>query len=181
MSKEIVAARYALALFQIAKENSTIDKFEEELLVIQKVTKENPELLNVLTHPKVLLEKKKSMMSEAFASLSQPILSTILLLIERQRINVIPELADHFVKLANDERGTEDAIVYSVRLLDQDELTALSDTFAKKIGKTSLRLRNVIDQNLIGGVKLRIGNRIYDGSISGKLERIERQLVAKRS
>jgi F-type H+-transporting ATPase subunit delta len=94
---------------------------------------------------------------------------------------VIPELADHFVKLANDERGTEDAIVYSVRLLDQDELTALSDTFAKKIGKTSLRLRNVIDQNLIGGVKLRIGNRIYDGSISGKLERIERQLVAKRS
>lgn len=181
MSKEIVADRYALALFQIAKENNTIDQFEQELLVIQKVTLDHPELLNVLKHPKVLLEKKKSMIGEAFASLSQPVLNTLLILIERQRISVIPQLAEHFVKLANDERGTEDATVYSVRLLSQDELTALSDTFAKKIGKSSLRLKNVIDQNLVGGVKLRIGNRIYDGSISGKLERIERQLVAKRS
>lgn len=181
MSKEIVADRYALALFQIAKENNTIDQFEQELLVIQKVTLDNPELLNVLKHPKVLLEKKKSMIGEAFASLSQPVLNTLLILVERQRISVIPQLAEHFVKLANDERGTEDATVYSVRLLSQDELTALSDTFAKKIGKSSLRLKNVIDQNLVGGVKLRIGNRIYDGSISGKLERIERQLVAKRS
>jgi F-type H+-transporting ATPase subunit delta len=181
MSKEIVAARYALALFQIANETNTIDQVEEELILVQTVTKDNPELLNVLTHPKVLLEKKKSILSEAFASLSQPVLNTLLILVERQRINVIPELAGHFMKLANEKRGTEDATVYSVRLLKQDELSALSDTFAKKIGKTSLRLRNVIDQDLIGGVKLRIGNRIYDGSISGKLERIERQLVAKRS
>jgi len=181
MTGGVVAKRYALALFQIAKEKQSIDQFEEELRVVKQVFVDNSELLQVLSHPKVSLDNKKALIKEAFSSLTTEILNTLFLLVERHRIEIVTELADRFVELANEEQGTQDAKVYSVRPLKDEELKALSDVFAKKIGKQSLRLENIIDKSLIGGIKIRIGNRIYDGSVSGKLERIERQLVAKSS
>ncbi|MDQ0162608.1 F0F1 ATP synthase subunit delta [Aeribacillus alveayuensis] len=181
MTGGVVAKRYALALFQIAKEKESVDQFAEELRVVKHVFTENSDLLQVLAHPKVSLENKKAMLKEAFASLTTEVLNTLLLLVENKRINIVNELQDCYVQLANEEQGTEDAKVYSVRPLKDEELKALSEVFAKKIGKQSLRLENIIDQSLIGGIKLRIGNRIYDGSVSGKLERIERELVAKSS
>ncbi|WP_243291969.1 F0F1 ATP synthase subunit delta [Bacillus sp. FJAT-47783] len=176
-----VAKRYALALFQISKEKKAIDQFEKELRVVKQVFSDNSDFLQVLTHPKVSLTNKRALIQEAFVSLSSDIVNTLLLLIDRHRIEIVTELADRFVELANEEQGTQDATVYSVRPLNDEQLKAISDVFAKKIGKKSLRLENVVDESLIGGVKLRIGNRIFDGSVSGKLERIERELVAKSS
>lgn len=180
MSKGIVAKRYAVALFQLAKEQNTIDQIENELLVVKQVFTANKELIDVLNHPKVTNETKKSIVKESFASLSQQVVNTLCILIDRHRSDIVTDVVNYFVQHANEARGTEDATVYSVRPLTDVELTSISTSFAKKIGKNSLRLQNVVDKNLIGGVKLRIGNRIYDGSISGKLERIERQLVANR-
>ncbi|MGM0875085.1 MAG: F0F1 ATP synthase subunit delta [Bacillota bacterium] len=180
MSKGIVAKRYAVALFELAKEQNTIGQIELELLDVKEVFTKNKELIDVLNHPKITNETKKSIIKGSFASVSQQVVNTLLLLVDRHRVDIVIDIVSYFVQKANEIRGTEDAIVYSVRPLTENELTSISTSFAKKIGKTSLRLQNVVDKTLIGGVKLRIGNRIYDGSVSGKLERIERQLVANR-
>ncbi|WP_273130223.1 F0F1 ATP synthase subunit delta [Bacillus weihaiensis] len=180
MSKGIVAKRYAVALFQLAKEKNSVDQIESELLVVKEVFTSNKELAEVLNHPKIKNETKKSLIKEAFTGLSEAVVNTLLLLVDRHRSDVVSGMVEHFVEKANESRGTEDAIVYSVRHLSETELSSISASFAKKIGKHSLRLQNIVDPSLIGGVKLRIGNRIYDGSVSGKLERIERQLVANR-
>jgi F-type H+-transporting ATPase subunit delta len=180
MSKGIVAKRYAVALFQLAKEQNTIDQIENELLVVKEVFTTNKDLIDVLNHPKVTNKAKKSIVKESFASLSKEVVNTLFLLVDRHRVDIVTDVVDYFVQNANKARGTEDAIVYSVRPLTENELSSISTSFAKKVGKTSLRLQNVVDKKLLGGVKLRIGNRIYDGSVSGKLERLERQLVANR-
>ncbi|AZB40901.1 F0F1 ATP synthase subunit delta [Bacillus sp. FJAT-42376] len=179
MSKTVVSKRYASALFEIAKETKMLDQFEDDLKTVKEVFKQNPKLMVLLQHPKLDMTKKKELVKEGFGTLTAPVLNTFYLLVERHRTESIPEVADEFAKLANEARGTEEAVVYSVRLLSETELSELSAAFAKKIGKTSLRLKNVIDQTLIGGVKLKIGNRIFDGSVSGKLARIEKQLVTK--
>jgi F-type H+-transporting ATPase subunit delta len=180
MSNEIVAKRYAVALFQLAKEKNSIEQIENDLSVIKEIFTSNKDLIDVLKHPKVTMESKKSIVKESFASLSGFVLNTLLLLVERHRSDIVIDVVDHYIHHANETRGTENATVYSVRPLTEKELAAISTSFAKKIGKKSLRLNNVVDKTLIGGVKLRIANRIYDGSVSGKLERIERQLVANR-
>ncbi|MED0716815.1 F0F1 ATP synthase subunit delta [Aeribacillus composti] len=172
-----VAKRYASALFQIAKEKNQVKQFEEELRIVKQVFIENQKLLQILEHPKVLLENKKSLVNEAFSSLSAEIINTLLLLIDRHRIRLVSELVDNFVELANEEQQTAEATVYSVRPLKDEEKQALSEVFAQKVGKKSLKITNVIDQNLIGGLKLQIGNRIFDGSIKSKLERIGRNLA----
>jgi F-type H+-transporting ATPase subunit delta len=177
MNKEVVAKRYALALFQIAKEKQLLDQLEEEVRVIQQVFTENKQFVSVLKHPKLAVQKKKALLQETFASLSTPLFNTLMILLDRHRIEIVPELANEFIALANEERGVAEATVYSVRPLTEEEKQALSSVFAQKVGKATLRIHNVIDSSLIGGVKLRIGHRIYDGSVSGKLERLQRQLI----
>ncbi|MFD1735202.1 F0F1 ATP synthase subunit delta [Bacillus salitolerans] len=177
MSNGTVAKRYAIALFQVAKEQNLLEKVEQELLAIKTVFAENKELNSVLNHPKVTKETKKSLVKESFANVSTPVLNTLMILIDRHRQAIISDVVEFFIGAANDERGIADAKVYSARELTEDEKKTLESTFAKKVGKSALRIQNIVDKSVIGGVKLRIGNRIYDGSVSGKLARVERELL----
>jgi F-type H+-transporting ATPase subunit delta len=181
MSKHLVAKRYALALFQLAQEQNLVNEFEEQLLVVKNVFENNRELSVLLKHPKVSFEQKQTLLKEAFSALLPQIQYTLSLLLDRHRTDITVEMVSEFVELANEFKGTAEAKVYSVRPLTEEEGQVLSGTFAKKVGRQSLKIQNIVDKSLIGGVKLRIGNRIYDGSVSGKLERIQRELLANRS
>lgn len=177
MSSSGVAKRYATALFQLSKEHQLLDQMEAELSVVKEVVANNVELNSVLKSPKLPVSKKKEILKEAFGSCNTYVLNTLMLLIDRHREDNIAEVADEFIQLANEDRGIAEAKVYTIRPLTTDESAALSSSFAAKVGKKSLRINNIVDSNLLGGVKIRIGNRIFDGSLSGKLERLERQLL----
>ena len=177
MTVSTVAKRYSLALFQIVKESQALDKVEDELRVIKEVLVSNSELAAVLESPKLTIEAKKELIKEAFTSVNPYVLNTLMLLIDRHRGDQIAEVADGFFELANDERGIAEAKIYSIRPLTDSEKEGLSSTFAARVGKKSLRIENIVDSNLLGGIKLRIGNRIYDGSLKGKLDRLERKLL----
>lgn len=177
MSSAAVAKRYALALFQLGKENQLLDKLEEELRVVKEIVTFNPGLTALLKSPKLTKEKKKAIIKEAFSSASPFVLNTLNIMIDRHREDHISGLADYFIQLANEEKGIAQATVYSVRPLTDAESQALSESFAAKVGKKSLTIDNIVDSNLLGGIKLRIGNRIFDGSLRGKLERLERKLL----
>ncbi|OKO96682.1 ATP synthase delta chain [Geobacillus proteiniphilus] len=177
MNQEVIAKRYASALFQIALEQGQLDRIEEDVRAVRQALAENGEFLSLLSYPKLSLDQKKALIREAFAGVSTPVQNTLLLLLERHRFGLVPELAEQFLTLANDARGIAKAVAYSARPLTDEERQALSDVFAKKVGKQTLHIENIVDPELIGGVKLRIGNRIYDGSVSGQLERIRRQLI----
>lgn len=177
MTGSTVAKRYALALFQLANEHQLLDQMEEELRVVKDVVNHNTELKAVLKSPKLPIVKRKEILKDVFASVNTYVLNTLMILVERHREEQISDVADQFIHLANDERGIAEAKVYSIRPLTAMESEALSVSFATKVGKRSLRIDNIVDSNLLGGIKLRIGNRIFDGSLRGKLERLERQLL----
>ncbi len=181
MSNGTVAKRYAIALFQVANEQNILDQVEQELLAVKSVFTENEQFFSVLNHPKVPNAKKKLLVKESFTNLSSSVLNTMMILVDRNRQSLISSVVDFFIEAANDARGIAEAKVYSVRALTEDEKDALSVAFAKKVGKSTLRINNIVDKSVLGGVKLRIGNRIYDGSVSGKLARIERELLTNRS
>ncbi|MCF6138902.1 F0F1 ATP synthase subunit delta [Pseudalkalibacillus berkeleyi] len=182
MSKDVesVAKRYAAALFEVVRDNGSLDLTEKELRNVQAVIEDNDKLLTILNHPKISVTEKKSLLTKVFGTeISQPVQSTILLMVDRKREAMISNMVDQYILLANEERGVADATVYSVRILSDEEQQAISKTFAERVNVKELRVENVIDQDLIGGIKVKIGNRIFDGSVSGKLNRIQRQLVSE--
>ncbi|UOQ50253.1 F0F1 ATP synthase subunit delta [Gracilibacillus caseinilyticus] len=177
MSKTNVAKRYAEALFQIAKEKETIDFLEAELATVKEVFQSNQEFLKFLHHPKVDADKKKQLLNEAFQGFSKDVLHTLSLLVDRHNEAIIEEIATAFITLAQDARGVKEATIYSVRALSDAEQEEIQQVFTKKWNIKELKINNQIDPNLLGGVKIRIGNTVYDGSIKGKLDRLERQIA----
>lgn len=181
MKHDVIAKRYANALIQIATEKQAIDDFEKELQIIKEVFVHNQELMGFLENPNIELGEKKAMIEKAFSSFSQEILNMMFLLIDRKREEVMIEIVDMYVELANQVRNIADATVYSVRLLTDEEKRAVTETFAKLCGKGTIRIHNVVDDELLGGIKVRIGNRIFDGSLQGKIARIRRELIAEKA
>ncbi|WP_223594886.1 F0F1 ATP synthase subunit delta [Neobacillus bataviensis] len=178
MSNSMVAKRYASALFQISKEQQILSNVEEELRVVREVLDYNADLKAVLKSSKLTNENKKEIIRNAFSTVNAYVLNTLMILIDRHREDEIVEVVNQFIELANEEMGIAEAKVYSIRPLTDAEREAVSTTFAAKIGKKSLRIENIVDSELLGGIKLRIGNRIYDGSLRGKLNRLERKLLS---
>ena len=178
MSNSAVAKRYALALFQLSKEHQLLEQTESELRIVKEVIANTPGLLALLKSPNLSIEKKKEIVNEAFSSSNPFVLNTMMIMIDRHREEEIAEMTNHYIELANEEKGIAEAKVYTVRPLTDAERDAVSSVFASKVGKKALIIDNIVDSNLLGGIKLRIGNRIFDGSLRGKLDRLQRQLLS---
>lgn len=175
-SDTIVAKRYAKALFEIAQSRSLVSQVEEELRSVVAVIEQNEDLYEFLLHPKFDLNDKINLLSRVFKdSVSDIVFNTICLLIERRRGTLFHVLLDYYISIANERLGQADATVYSPDALNEQENQAIAAQFGKLIGKT-IRVHNVVDSSLIGGIQVRIGDRLYDGSLSGKLARMEKTL-----
>ena len=177
MSQNVVAERYALALYELAKETNDVQKIEGELRVVRKAINENPAFTTLLSSPNLTIQQKKNIVNEIFAKLSPAVLNTIMLLIDRDRENDIADVAQSFIDYASRDSGVAEAKVYSVRPLTSNETELISATFAAKVDRRSLNIENVVDSILLGGIKVRIGNRIFDGSLKGQLDRLARTLT----
>ena len=177
MSEAVVAKRYADALFQLGHEKDLLDKLVKELRVVKDVFEDNDELYTFLKHPRVDHGKKKQLLEEAFKGLQDVVVNTLKILVDRHRVDITPSIIDLFIEKVNDAKGIAEASVYSVRELSGKELKNLESNLAKKFNKKEVKVTNIVDSSILGGLKIRVGNTIFDGTISGKLSRIERNIV----
>ncbi|ANU27479.1 F0F1 ATP synthase subunit delta [Planococcus versutus] len=172
-----VSERYALALFQVAQKHDLSLAIEQDLREVKKVFDMTPELYNLIVSPKLSADKRTNLINQVFNGANPFVVNTLQLMAERKRLNEVGSMADEFVALSNTAQGIEDAIVYSTRPLTEEERASVSSVFAKKMGKQSLRIENILDPSLLGGLRIQIGNRIYDSSVSTKMARLKRQLI----
>lgn len=177
MSNSTVAKRYAQALFELAQQKNILAEVGADLNELTKVLESSPELLTLLSVPKFSIERKKQMVAEIFVGSTTEFIHTIQLLVEKKRINEVKNLTEAFVNLAAQAQGTAEATVYSTRVLSAEESASISAAFAKRVGKQSLTITNEIDPSLLGGIRIQIGNHIYDSSVVSKLERLKRELI----
>ncbi|MCK0470047.1 F0F1 ATP synthase subunit delta [Halalkalibacter sp. APA_J-10(15)] len=179
MSNLTVANRYAEALFKVAQEKNVLNELNAELQLVKVVIESTPEFVQFVSHPKVKTEKKQAFIKESFGqALSEPSLHLIYLLVDRKRTDILVPLIQTFKKLALEAQDKAEALVYSAKPLAKEDEQQIAELFAKKAGKKQLEVKNVVDQELIGGLKIRIGDRIYDGSVKAQLDRMQRQLIA---
>lgn len=100
-------------------------------------------------------------------------MQTLKLLITRRRQGILRAMLLDYVQIANDRLGQVDAVVYTPLALTDSQEQEIANQFNKFTGKT-VRVQSVIEPGLIGGIQVQIGNRVYDSSISGKLERLRK-------
>ena len=177
MSQSTVANRYAQAMFELAAKQNVLTEVGSDLQELKTVLASNNEFMALLNAPKISADRKKELIAQILTG-AQPILvNMIQFLIEKKRLNELTAVAEQFQALAAAAQGTADAKVYSTRELTAQERAEISASFGKLVGKEQLNITNYIDASLIGGVRVQIGNYIFDSTVASKLEDLKRVLV----
>ncbi|MFM1651203.1 F0F1 ATP synthase subunit delta [Brevibacillus sp. B_LB10_24] len=165
-----VAKRYARALFEVAKERGLIDQVETELKSIVDAVRQNEDITKILMHPHISVGAKKELISQLFEAHVAEVTSNFLaVLIDNGRESDLENIANAYVKLANEERGIADALLTSAKPLSSEEQAEIAERFGKLLNKR-LRFETVVDPAILGGIVIKIGDRLYDGSVKSKLE-----------
>ena len=154
-TRTTAARRYAEAAFQLATRDDALDAYAEGLDLAAEVLAD-PEVLKALRNP------------------ARPLAE---LLVQRGKIDRIGAVSAEYRRLLNRERGIVEAVATGAMPLTRDEIAALSDKVAKMTG-TTVDLRVEVDEALIGGLTVRVGDTLYDASVRGRLERLRQRLVA---
>ena len=167
--------RYARALFELASERGNIDQVEADLGAVVQVVEQNEDLAKILLHPHIAADAKKSLIEELFAGkVGQETFNFLNVLVESGRESQLANIYRFFVQLANEARGIADAVVTSAKPLTEEEQAELVKQFGQKLNK-ELRLTTVVDPSILGGIVVKIGDRLYDGSLKRKLETFAQQ------
>ena len=172
-----VARRYAGALFNAARTQGLIDPVQQDLAVAASFLHENPSVLEALSAPRIPAERKKAALNSLIGSrLTQPLSRKFIdLMVDHGREGSLPEAAYGFSVLADEAKNILAVNVRTAAPLDADQTTRLKAKLDQITGKDT-RVETVVDASLVGGLIVRIGDRILDGSVRGYLEQFGRQL-----
>jgi len=176
MSNLAVARRYGQALLDLASKDNILDQLEKELAYVLDVIEENQDLQRVLEHQLISPEIKQEIFREIYSKTISPIaMNFLLLILQKRRGMVLKQIIRQFFDMANEVRGIVKAKVVSAVQLSAQQLEELRESLEKTTGKKIL-LELTIDKKLIGGLVVKIGDKIIDGSTSTKLKMLEKYL-----
>jgi F-type H+-transporting ATPase subunit delta len=180
MREESVARRYAAALLAQAKNRDRVTKQKEELDRAAATVAGNGQLAALLRQPLVTEARKKAALTAALqGAVTAPTLSFLSLLVDKRRIALLAEIRQEFERLVREYQNVALATAVSAVPLTDDQVKALEKSLEARTGK-DIELRTEVDPSLIGGVLVRIGDTVLDGSVRGNLLRMREQLLAKR-
>lgn len=174
-----VLGRYARAYAEVVvKHKHHIDKAVAEIEQVAALMHESRELRNVLGNPAVSREQKLKLLDAIIARMDAGKLlrNFLAVLIDHRRIGSIGELVEEFKRELDRRMGIAEARVSSVRALSATEKGALEKQIAALTGK-AVRATYSEDESLLGGVVVRVGSTIYDGSVQGRLQRMKQELA----
>lgn len=174
--RDTAPRRYADAAFEIALRDETVEVWRRELDAAAEMVR-SEQVLDVLANPAIPLDQRLEATQRAFAKLSQPVRNLILLLVRRGRIEQLPRVAAEFARRDDERNGLTHATATSAAPLGAEEVRAIAARLEELTG-TRVSLETNVDPSILGGVVVRIGDRLIDGSVRGRLERLRNQLAS---
>ncbi len=173
-----VAMRYAESLFDLAKEENAVEAYQKDMLKIHDIF-EDPAIVQFFSHVALQDDIKVNVLNKSIeGQVSTYVYNFLLLLIKKRRIKHIVSICQCFQSLCNEYFGIKVGKIWSAYELSKDELIKVEEAMNKKLNK-KVQLRMIIDESLIGGIKVEIDNHIYDDSLSYRLEALKQELLRK--
>jgi F-type H+-transporting ATPase subunit delta len=174
------ARRYADAAFEIAQRDGTVETWRDETAGAAAALGEE-RLARALRNPALPLAARAELVRSALGtSINRPVMNLVLLLLQRGRIDLLPRVAQEFARLDDLRLGVVHATATSAAPLQPDEVRAMTAGLEGLTGGR-VELTTNVDPSLLGGVVVRLGDRLIDGSVRGRLQRLRSQLASGAS
>jgi F-type H+-transporting ATPase subunit delta len=169
------ARRYAEALLEIATEEKAVPAYRQSLERVGASF--TPETIRVIRDPRVPLERRRDALAAGLKKEPKAIRAVLELLLQRDRIALVPAIVRAYGDLVDKREGIAKAKVTTSVALDEAQRTALVRRLEQASGK-KIRATFAVDESLIGGAKVQIGDRLIDVSLRTQLDRLARQLAS---
>ncbi len=174
---KLIEKTYADALFKLAEESGKIDVLFEESKSILQILKENTDLVKLLAHPKIKKEEKISVMENVFKTrVSDDMTGFLVLAIEKERHNEISNILSEFISLIKEYKNIGIAYVTTAVELDDARKKEIEQKLIDTTKYVEFEMNFKVDKEIIGGMIIRIKDRVVDSSIKSKIEKMSKDL-----
>jgi len=171
--------RYASALLEVASTGGVADRIGEEVSVIAQLFSSHRELKEALMNPVFSKDNREALIKALSRRLDlhQTTTNFLKTLLKKDRINELPGISQTYSMLADAKAGRVRATVLSAKELDDSVVQSVVDSL-EKLSRKKVQIEKEVDRNLLGGLVVKIGDLVFDGSLRSQLDRF-RQVLSR--
>lgn len=174
---KLVSKTYGEALFNLALEDGTLTTIIEEVNIVKEAIAENPDLLKLLSHPKINKEEKISVIENIFKGrVSDSLVGFLVIIVQKDRYDDLDGIFEYFIAKVREYKNIGVASVTSAVELTEEQKKQVEQKLLQTTKYSQFELSFYVDKNLIGGLVIRIGDRVVDSSIKTKLQMLAKDL-----
>lgn len=175
---KLISKTYGEALFELAVEENKVDVFEQEISAILDILNQNPDFMQLLNHPKIAKEEKLQVVKEVFGGkVEKEILGFLNIIVAKERNKDLIAIMEYFLDEVKAMKGVGVCYVTTPTELKDAQKEAIVKKLLETTSFKQMEMHYSIDEKLIGGMVIRIGDRVVDSSIQTKLSNLEAQLL----
>ena len=177
MRDATVARNYARTLFELATRHEGVEKYQEGIDTVSHLLDDNPGFGLFLQTPRITLCDKKKVIREAFGGvLPRPFLNFLLVVLDKRRQRLMRDITSEYRNLVDEHLNRVRAEVTVARPLDKQALKAVTDRLTALLGRTVIP-HVLVKPDILGGIVVRAGDTIFDGSLRRRLDGMRRKLL----
>lgn len=174
---KLVSKTYSESLFEVAVEEDILEKTIEDMLLVKESFETYPELYELFRSPQISTNERKDMLKEVFGSkVSMEVLNFLKILVDKSRCSEIFGISESFMSLSDEHKGIVHVIAETVVPMGEKEINDLREKLSSDMNKT-IEIINEINPDLMGGLTLKVGDKIIDGSVKKKLNDLREELA----
>ena len=174
---KLVSKTYSEALFDLALEDGTLTTIIEEVNIVKEAIAKNPDLLKLLSHPKINKEEKISVIENIFKGrVSDSLVGFLVIIVQKDRYDDLDGIFEYFIAKVREYKNVGVASVTSAVELTEEQKKQVEEKLLQTTKYSQFELSFYVDKSLIGGLVIRIGDRVVDSSIKTKLQMLAKDL-----
>ena len=174
MAKQVSGDRYARALFELASEKGTVDAWLVQLDLAVQVLNDD-EFRALLNHTEVSLLRKREAVEAVLAEVDPMVQNLISLLVARGSVGVVGDVYDNYTRLVDIAKGRQRVELTSAVELDDNQIDKIK-VFVEGLVKKEVVIHTSVDESILGGIVIQIGDQLLDGSTKTQLEGLRKQV-----
>lgn len=175
---KLITKTYGEALFELAMEEHCMEQLAEEAAVVISAISQNPELLKLLNHPKIVKEEKISFMESVFrGKVSDPMIGFLILVVQKDRHNEITGILQYFLDEVKEFKKIGVAYVTSAIPLSEAQQEQIKQKLLQTTEYVNYEMHYQVEPELIGGMVIRVGDRVVDSSVRSRIETLAKELT----
>lgn len=169
---------YAEAFFKLSLQENALNENQNDLIFVTDLYKAEPKFRGFLLDPETKKSDKKQAIINVFAGkISNHTLHFMMLLLDKSRINFLPEICTEFVKISDKHRNILSITITTATGLDQEQIELICETFKTRFKAEGARVTVKIDPAVIGGIKVVVGDKLFDATVKEALSGLRRALT----